>query len=340
MRYYAALDNPTHALVGLMLSRAGLNRLSPRASLLMILAANAPDIDAISWLGGSASHLHYHRGYTHAWVFVPLIAILPVLITYFFRGKAQPFIWWKAYLASIAGVVSHLLLDWTNSYGIRTMLPFSSDWVSLNTTFVVDPWIWGVLALAIGAPFISSLVSGEIGAKKSSGQGWAIFALVFILLYDGGRYVAHDRAIEILNTRIYNGETPRRVGAFPEFANPMRWTAVVELPNSYWLSSVNLMQEFDPGAGRTFFKAPFTPELEAARKTTPFQIFAQFNQWQLWRVVPMPSPEGAVKVQLFDLRFGDPVEPGFIAEADVLPGQRVEGAEFRFSSPKLQSRSR
>jgi inner membrane protein len=340
VRYHAALDNATHALVGLMLSRAGLNRFAPRASLLMILAADAPDMDGVAWLFGSESQLQHHRGYTHAWLFLPLVAVLPVLVTWFFRNKDQPFIWWKAYVASTIGVASHILLDLTNAYGTRTMLPFSTQWYAWSTTFIVDPWIWGVLALAIGAPFISSLVSGEIGARKSSGQGWAIFALLFIVVYNAGRSLAHDRAIEILNTRIYNGETPRRVGAFPEFANPMRWNAVVELPNSYWVSSVNLLEEFDPGAGRTFFKSPLTPEIEAARKSKPFQVFMDFSEWQLWRAIPMPSPEGAVRVQLLDLRFGDPVEPGFIAEATVLLGPRVEASEFRFSTPKLQSRNR
>ena len=52
--YHSRLDNPTHTLVGLMLSRAGLNRWTPRPDLLLTLAANAPDIDAVSWFGGAA----------------------------------------------------------------------------------------------------------------------------------------------------------------------------------------------------------------------------------------------------------------------------------------------
>ncbi len=319
-----------------MLSRAGFNRFSPRANLLLMLASNAPDIDLISWIGGTTGHLTYHRWYTHAWVMAPILSLLPVLIARLFTR--QGFNWWKAWLISIIGVASHILLDSTNSFGIRSLLPFSPDWRSLDTTFVIDPWIWGILLLAVGAPFISSLVSSEIGGKKSSGQGWAIFALLFVLLYDAGRYAAHDRAIEILSARMFNGETPRRVGAFPEFANPMRWSAVVELPGSYWVSSVNLLEEFDPGAGRIFYKTPFNPEIEAARATEPFRVFMDFTKWQLWRTTPMPSPEGAIKVHLFDLRFGDPVSPGFLAQATVLPGKRVEDPEIRFGGLKLTPR--
>ena len=321
-----------------MLSRAGLNRLAgPKASLLLILAANAPDSDAVSWAWGSAANLRYHRGITHAWVFVPVMALLPLVITWWFTRKSEgAWSWWKAYLAAIIGVSSHLLLDWTNSYGIRTLLPFSSEWLSLHTTFVVDPYVWGVLTLAVVGPFLSSLVSGEIGGKRASGRGWAIFALVFLGLYTEGRYMAHEHAIATLNTRMYNGESPRRVGAFPQFASPMRWSAVVELPDAYWVSEVDLLREFDPTDGRIFFKATAGPAIEAAKRTDPFQAFVDFNQWPLWRVTPMSSPEGSQKVELFDLRFGNPTAPGFLADALVLPGNQVDKPEFRFGAGRLK----
>ena len=183
-------------------------------------------------------------------------------------------------------------------------------------------------------------MSGEIGGKKSTGKGWAIFALLFLVLYGAGRWMAHERAVAILHSRVYNGEPPKRVGAFPEFANPLRWNAVVELPDSYWVSSVNLLEEFDPTAGRVFFKSPLSPEIEAARATEPFRVFADFNQWQLWRSTPNPRAEGSHNVQLFDLRFGNPVDPGFVAEANVVSGKRVEDAEFRFGRLRLTASER
>jgi inner membrane protein len=42
------MDNLTHTLTGLMLSRAGLNRWHPRASLVLMLSANIPDIDFVA----------------------------------------------------------------------------------------------------------------------------------------------------------------------------------------------------------------------------------------------------------------------------------------------------
>ena len=46
------MENLTHTLVGLMLARVGLEKSTPRGTAMMMLAANAPDIDAVFWFGG------------------------------------------------------------------------------------------------------------------------------------------------------------------------------------------------------------------------------------------------------------------------------------------------
>ena len=328
------MDNPTHSLIGLMLSRAGLNRFSQRADLILVLAANAPDIDVVSWIGGAVSHLCHHRGFTHAWIFLPLVAILPVAIGWLLRAKDRPFEWLGSYGISLAGVASHLLMDWTNTYAIRWNLPFSTEWKTADLLFVVDPYIWIVMAFALGGPWLSKLVSSEIGAKSGTGRGWAIFALLFVASYIGLRWQLHERALETLNSRLYSGEIPRRVTAVPGFASPARWLGVVELERSYWVLPVDLLQDFDPTGGRQYFKPERHPAIDLARATESFHCFEEFNKAPLWRVTPMPEPEGAVKVELFDLRFGTPVAPAFVASAEVVDG-RVNKAVFQFGRPAL-----
>ena len=73
------MDNITHTLTGLMLSRAGLNRVSPEATWVLLLAANAPDIDVSSALGGSLTYLHFHRHLTHSLLLLPVLAAACVL---------------------------------------------------------------------------------------------------------------------------------------------------------------------------------------------------------------------------------------------------------------------
>src|ERR671919_620239 len=45
-------------------------------------------------------------------------------------------------------VLSHPLLDWLNTYGMRWLMPFRGVWSYGDTLFIVDPWLW--LALSIG----------------------------------------------------------------------------------------------------------------------------------------------------------------------------------------------
>ena len=53
------MDNLTHSLVGAVMGRMGLKRLSPRAMPAMIIAANLPDIDSFVAEGHG---LRAHRG--------------------------------------------------------------------------------------------------------------------------------------------------------------------------------------------------------------------------------------------------------------------------------------
>ena len=77
------MDNLTHSLVGLTAAKAGLERLSPGASFLCVLAANAPDGDIIVLAFGDRwTFLQHHRGITHAIVGVIGIAVALPLIFY------------------------------------------------------------------------------------------------------------------------------------------------------------------------------------------------------------------------------------------------------------------
>ena len=141
------------------------------------------------------------------------MALLPVLMACAIGRTMRG--WAAAWGISIIGVASHLLLDWTNAYGIRLLFPFSSQWFHLDLINLFDLLVWAVLLLGWLGPMVGKLVSGEIGAQSGTGRGMAIFALSFFLVYDFGRFLSHQRAIEILNSRVYRDGPPIRVAAFP-----------------------------------------------------------------------------------------------------------------------------
>jgi inner membrane protein len=312
----------------LALSRAGLNRLTPQATAILVLAANAPDIDVVSAAGGSLAYLHYHRHLTHALSMAPVMAILPVLLVWAIARK--PMAWGWAYFVSLVGVASHLALDLTNVYGVRLLLPFSDRWLRLDLNSIVDPWIMGALLLAVLAPALAKLVDTEIGAPSRPGRMAALLALAFLFLYDGARAVFHERAISILNSRTYLGSPPRRVAAFPDGFDPLAWRGLAEGANFYAVYSLSVQKPFDPTAGVFLFQSQENAVIRSASQTRPFQDLLKFTQYPLWRTTPAPEAPNGVQVQLSDMRFGSPQHPELTAVATLDAQQRVVRSEFLF----------
>jgi inner membrane protein len=144
------MDNLTHSLVGLAAAKAGLERLSPGATATCILAANAPDSD-ILWLifGDRWSFLQHHRGITHSILGTLCLALaLPIVIYSVgwvvsrLRGKQLEINLAGLFFASIIVSATHPLMDWTNNYGIRPLLPWNPQWFYGDLVFVVDPFLW------------------------------------------------------------------------------------------------------------------------------------------------------------------------------------------------------
>jgi inner membrane protein len=322
------MDNLTHTLTGLMLSRAGLNRWCPRATPILLLAVNAPDTDIVTALGTALDYLDAHRGITHSLLAAPVMAALAVLIVRIAGRKPLP--WLRALITGLAGVLSHLAMDWTNTYGIRLLLPFSSQWLQLHITNVIDLWIWTVFILCLFGPLLSRLVSTEIGAKSGSGRGAAVFALLFLVLYTGFRFTLHQRAVNTLNSHLYGGAVARRVAAFPHFANPFFWIGYVESDRFVVVQRFSLLRAFDPGGGEVFFKSAPSPALDAARRTATFARYLRFAQFPFFQLTPVDKPEGGIRVDVMDLRFGQPQAPRFVATAILDAALRVVDENYSF----------
>jgi len=64
-----------------------------------------------------------------------------------------------AFLASVIVSLTHPLLDWTNNYGIRFLLPWSSRWFYGDFVFIVDPFIW--LILGSGCFLLTTRTRGQ-----------------------------------------------------------------------------------------------------------------------------------------------------------------------------------
>ena len=152
------MDNLTHSLIGAVLGQAGLKRKTGLAMPALIIAANLPDIDAGCVIYGIES-LSMRRGITHGPI---ALLVLPMLLAaglwWFDRwqqkrgkrpaGRLPLHFGWLLGLC-VLGMLTHLLFDWFNNYGIRLLEPFSSQWFYGDTLFIIDPWIIALLGAGI-----------------------------------------------------------------------------------------------------------------------------------------------------------------------------------------------
>lgn len=326
------MDNLTHSLLGIALSRVGLNRLTPQAGWVVLFAANAPDLDIIAGLKGSLAYLQDHRGWTHSFAGAPLVALAPLALWFLLTRKRRRGLahWTGAYAASLAGVLSHLLMDWTNVYGIRLWLPFDHSWPRLDLVHIVDIWIWAILLIALAAPWLARLVSTEIGAQPGSGRGAAAVSLLLLAAYIGFRANLHDEAVRILDSRTHLNLPASRVAAFPTAINPWHWTGVAETSGFYRVYSMDLLKEFEPDRARTLYKAPASPAMDIARRTETVSVFLNFAQFPFWRVGPSPEGDGGTDVRVSDLRFGMPEDERFTVLVKLDAGHVVKEQSFAF----------
>ena len=320
------MDNLTHTLVGLMMSRCGLDRGEKGTAVMLMLAANAPDIDAYPFFTDSLNYLEIHRGYTHALVFAPLVALLPLAIV---KGVTRTRPTLIAWLSCILVVLSHLLLDWTNVYGVRMLLPFSDRWLRLDITNVVDPVIWLILVVALALPSLLGLVSSTIGARKTSGvkRAWAWIALALLSTYEGTRWNSHEKAIGGLNALLYMDQPATAVYAFPDTFGTMNWRGLVEGDTFFYEMPVDFSGNFTMRGAKLDYKIGHAPTVDAAKETRTFQVFENFNQVPFWRISPLVD---VTQVDLLDLRFGSLTRSGFTATAMVEPDGRVRDVHFGF----------
>lgn len=231
------MDNLTHSLVGLAAAKAGLERLSPGATAVCLLAANAPDADvAVLLFADRWTFLQYHRHITHSLLGVLILALLLPLLFWLgdrliakWRSRPPQVRLKGLVLASLIVSATHPFLDWTNNYGVRLLLPWSSKWFYGDLVFIVDPFIW----LLFG-----SVVFLLTARRKWQLVFWGLVAIVLTYLVmstSAERGLAHASLLKIVwFAAITSLVLAYRFGAAERWGRRLAWSAFIILA-VYWM---------------------------------------------------------------------------------------------------------
>ena len=260
----------THFLTGACMGRAGLNRKTAYATLAAVLAAEAADIDIFWSFAGPVEELKRHRGITHTLIGAPFVAgavVGGIWLWHFWRERRrrglanapdenakgppgsgppsaparQAIRWGWLYLTALIAALSHLLLDWTNNYGVRPFFPFNPRWYAGSIVFIAEPVLWALLFLALVLPWLFGLTDGEIGARRKPfrGRGWAIFALAGMVVLWCWRWAEQAQARATLENMQVTSAPATRMTFEPYPVNPCRWHAILETADYYQTAEIN-----------------------------------------------------------------------------------------------------
>jgi inner membrane protein len=356
------MEPVTHFLTGACIGRAGLNRTTAYCTLATVLAAEAPDIDVLWSFDGSLESFKHHRGITHTLIGAPFIAaavVGVVALVYLYAerrrlrtiarlalppgapipAQLQPeqIRWGWLYFAALIASLSHILLDWTNNYGVRPFFPFNARWYAGSFVFIADPILWALLLAAVLIPWILSLADSEIGARRIPfrGRSWAIFALCGMVLVWALRLSQQFQARALLENVQITTQPATRIAIEPYPFNPFHWHAILETPTAFQTAEVDTRSgqiDSDP-ATNAFFKPPITPAVEAAKQTELGRVYLDWSSWPVVRDLgPQPIPyidapqlppgRTWTTVEFSDLRF----DYSFLPNASAVPRNPL-GAE-------------
>jgi inner membrane protein len=324
------MEPVTHFLTGACIGRAGFNRRTAYATLAATLAAEAPDLDIVwGWAGPVAGFAH-HRGITHTLIAAPFVALAAtgavwlvnqVVNRYLPRRKniePQPIRWLWVWFSAFVADLSHLLLDWTNNYGVRPFFPFNTHWYSGDLVFIAEPIIWALLLAALIFPALLGLADREVGARRTRfrGRGWAIFALTGMALLWCWRWAEHANGINLVANSNVAPTPVKRISLEPYPTIPWRWHALLETDTTWQTAEVDTHRGIvvsDPQIN-VLYKPPSTAATEVARRTRLGQVYLDWSQWPVVRdlgprAIPgnpppnLPPQRALSAVEFNDLRF-------------------------------------
>lgn len=300
------MDNLAHTLAGAALGEAGLKKKTGLAMATLMIAANMPDLDVIGLFFGE--NLAWRRGWTHGPIALVLLPpLLAWLVVAFDRWQARrgkrpadrlpvrP--GWVLALAYI-GILSHPLLDFLNTYGIRCLMPFSDRWFYGDALFIIDLLVWTSLGLGIWL--------SRRRAKQSRAGSWkpAAVALGFVAAYSSAMGAASAAAERYVAREVVarGMAEPRSVLASPVPFDPFRRSIVYSTGPAYGFGELRWRPEpmlsLEPDLVPTNMDDPAIARAQAQDKKV-----ADFIYWSRLPFAEIERRPGVADVAIGDARY-------------------------------------
>jgi inner membrane protein len=262
----------------------------------LMISANLPDLDVLVYLTDTP-WIEFRRGWTHG---VLAQAALPVVWTtavwlfdrYKRAGGAEgerPFhLGWTLVLA-LVGVYTHVFLDFLNNYGVRVATPVSWQWFYGDAIFIIDPWMWAMLATGVW-------MAGRGRPRPARIALVTLSCYIAVMLTSGWA----ARRIVAETWQASHGAAPRALMVGPVPLWPFSRQVIVDAGDHYetgvfsWVGAVvRLSPEQIP-------KQDEGAHVAAARQANNVRAFLVWSRFPYWTTEPVAS---GTRVTVSDMRF-------------------------------------
>jgi inner membrane protein len=207
-------------------------------------------------------------------------------------------------LLSYIGVMSHVLLDLLNPYGLRILAPFDWRWFYGDTLFIIDPWLWLVLGIGI---WTARRRTAFVPARLS-----LVVAAIYIVAMVAGARVA--RTIVVDAWRLEHGTNPRSVMVGPRPITPFTRDIVVDAGSHYQRGTFQWFAPRVTFGAASVPKNDTDPRVARAREVPSVRGFLVWSRFPFWTLAPAP---GGTQVTVSDMRFAGQTPARFEASTIV-----------------------
>ncbi len=285
----------------------------------LLIGVNLPDLDVLAYLDGPAADLQFRRGWTHG---VLALAVLPFLLTGAMllldrlirrvKRSGLPSALVPAGILALAviSILSHPILDSLNTYGVRWLMPFSGRWFYGDVLFIIDPWVWMLLAGGLLLSFRRRRLSGGRLAPSTLP---ARLALAVMLAYVVAMAFSEMAARRVASRElaVLSGQPVESILISPAPVDPFVKTVVAVQDRSYRRARFDWRRRprVDPHTLQVFPRTVSDhPAVAAARATT---VGRRFLGWARFPTYQVEESGGRYLVHIIDLRYTDRPGSGF-----------------------------
>jgi inner membrane protein len=327
------MDTVTHGIAGSILARGLTDRHAARAALVLgLVAGMLPDVD-LFLLHGKMAYLRGHRGWSHSFLLLPLLALGLALLAKVMNRYSRHLPIRVLFLFGAVGIASHIVFDWITSFGIMFWIPFSRRRYALDWVFILDPYFTGIASVTL----LAATIFRPRGRIISAIGGAVLGAYVLLCA------VLHSAALRAWQ-RLDAAPAGTKVAVLPQFLSPFRWLGLSDRENEIHVSFFDIgpfakgvssprpperisqifssLSDHYPPPERAriqrYAKPPPSPALLEAQKMADVRTYLDFARFPLATV--RIEPDGVASVSFQDLRF----LPWFSG-----PWERERGMRFR-----------